>query len=158
MIDSVTKAQKLKNPGNAGNKSITAGMAGVSLSKPDSGNYLPPPKNDRLLGSLPNKKLSPEELKSFIAAIDKKLTALLNSEGVRLPPVEQLDAGTVCQSAIMDLLQGGGEEAAWLAIKAIEKAPGNILVLNNCGAILNGCGFQPVAIPVLETALQKSPE
>jgi tetratricopeptide (TPR) repeat protein len=158
MIDSMTKAQKIKNPGNVGNKSMTARIGGASLSKPDSASYLPPLKNDRLLGALPNKKLSPEELKSFVTAIDKKLTALLNSEGVRLPPIEQLDAGTVCQSAIMDLLQGGGEETAWLAIKAIEKAPGNILVLNNCGAILNGCGFQPVAIPVLETALQKSPE
>ena len=157
MIDSIAKLQNAKNPGSKTMPGSMPNISAASLSKPDTANYSPPPKNNQMLGSLPAQKLSTEELKSFVTNIDKKLTALLTSEGVQLPPVEQLDAGTVCQSAIMDLLQGGEEQAAWLAIKAVEKAPGNILVLNNCGAILNGCGFQPIAIPVLETALEKSP-
>ncbi len=110
-----------------------------------------------MLGALPSNKLSTQELKTFITGIDKKLTAQLSEEGVQLPSVDQLDAGIICQASIMGLVEGGGEKVAWLAIKAIEKAPGNILVLNNCGAILNSTGFQPVAIPVLETALVRSP-
>jgi len=168
MVDSLTRIQKDKlsgmNPGNNGISSMPRNAppprnaAALGISRPDDKlKYAPPPRNAGALGALPNKKLSVTELRSYITDIDKKLTALLQSEGVQLPNVEALDAGTLCQSSIMGLLQGGGEVIAWEAIKAIEKAPGNILVLENCGAILNGCGFQPIAIPVLETALERSP-
>ncbi len=158
MIDSVAKARKLNMPANKTTPVAMTGLTGgMPSSKTDSFKYSIPEKNAKMLGALPQKKLSADELKNFVSGIDKKLTALLQSEGMELPSVEQLDAGTVCQSAIMDLLQGGGEGCAWLAIKAVEKAPGNILVLNNCGAVLNGCGFQPVAVPILQTALDKSP-
>jgi len=39
----------------------------------------------------------------------------------------------------------------------VEKDPDDVVVLNNAGGVLNACGFQPVAIPVLQTALEKLP-
>ncbi|HTS45831.1 MAG TPA: tetratricopeptide repeat protein [Puia sp.] len=157
MLDSVAKARGIKSPDL---KSMTANMPstmGTSLSKPDSLKYSIPPRNEGALAAIPQKTLSKDDLKNFITGVDKRLTDILKNAGAQLPNVESYDAGTLCQGAIMNLLQGGGDETAWLAIKAIEKAPGNILVLNNCGAVLNGCGFQPVAVPVLQIALDKSP-
>ncbi|MFI5154179.1 MAG: tetratricopeptide repeat protein, partial [Chitinophagales bacterium] len=159
LIDSVAKTRVPQNAKANGTTAMGPRSMGAIASKPDTAyHYTPPARNDKMLGSLPQKTLSTDELKTFVSNIDKKYTEVLRTEGIQLPPVEQMDAGAICQAAILDLVQEGGELCAWMAIKAIEKAPGNILVLNNCGAILNGCGFQPVAIPVLETALQRSPE
>ncbi|HTQ27004.1 MAG TPA: tetratricopeptide repeat protein [Puia sp.] len=160
MADSIMKATKKNMSNNPGTTTTMPNMGGFGASmKPDTASYKPPPKNTALLGSVPQQKQTAEQLKSFINGIDKKLTAILVSEGVTIPNMDQYDAGTLCQSAIISLVEdvNGGEETALLALKAIEKAPGNVVLLNDCGAILNGCGFQPVAIPVLQTALDKSP-
>jgi tetratricopeptide (TPR) repeat protein len=154
MVDSVGKMQKSKLSSMSNNAEV---KHIASLSKPDTTSFRPPPRNAGILGALPQKNLSSNELRTFITTIDKRLTAILINEGVQLPPADQADAGTLCQASLMELLQGGSKKTGWLAIKAIEKSPDNVVLMNDCGAILNGCGMQPVAIPVLETALQKSP-
>ena len=102
MVDSLTRIQKDKlsgmNPGNNGISSMPRNAppprnaAALGISRPDDKlKYAPPPRNAGALGALPNKKLSVTELRSYITDIDKKLTALLQSEGVQLPNVEALD-------------------------------------------------------------------
>lgn len=155
------KAEKYADSMSRFSKDIPglAAMAGfMQKPQPDTAfNYEIPAKNQKWLSALPNKKLSATELKAFIDGIEKKYTALLVSSGIKLPDASSLDAGSASYSSSMLLLNGMSEQAAWMAIKAVQKAPGNILVLNNSGAVLNACGFQPVAVPVLETALEKSP-
>jgi tetratricopeptide (TPR) repeat protein len=120
--------------------------------------YKIPSRNGAILGALPGKTLSPVELKTYLEAIDKKYTALLAAARIELPDVSTASGDAICGASILSLMQGMSDQAAWLAIKAIEKSPDDILTLTNGGAILNACGFNPVAIPVLETALQKSPD
>jgi len=119
--------------------------------------YNLPTRSEKWIRAIPGKKLSAGELRAYLEAIDKKYTTLLQSRGVTLPDISGMNVGDISYSSGIVLLNGQSEQAAWLAIKAAQKAPGNILVLNNSGAVLNACGFQPVAVPVLETALEKSP-
>jgi tetratricopeptide (TPR) repeat protein len=116
-----------------------------------------PPRNERWLGAMPAKKLSATELKKYIDQIEIKFTAHLRNNGIKLPDITNLDAGSISYSSSLLLVKGLSDQAAWMAIKAVQKAPGNILVLNNSGAVLNACGFQPVSVPVLETALETAP-
>lgn len=131
----------------------------INTTLPDTLNqYAPPAKNERWLAAIPKKAFSAAELKIYLDTIDKKYTPLLLASGVKLPDVTSMNIGEISYSSAMFLLNGQHEVAAWLAIKAAAKSPGNILVMNNSGAILNACGFQPVAVPVLETVLEKFPD
>ena len=123
----------------------------------DSSSFALPRRNSKLLASLPQKAMTPVELESYLENIDKKYTSILVAQGTKLPDVSSLSGTDIGYASTLYLLDGSGYQAAWCAIKAVEKAPDDIVVLNNAGGILNACGFQPVAIPVLQTALDKSP-
>ena len=110
-----------------------------------------------MLSAIPSKSLTPPELKTYIETIEKKYTSLLLSGGSKLPDVSSLSAAGIVYASTLYLLDGSNFQAAWCALKAVEKAPDDIVILNNAGGVLNACGFQPVAIPVLQTALDKSP-
>ena len=127
------------------------------IPKDTSSGYKIPPRNERMLGAIPAKDLSPSELKLYLDGVEKKYTALLLEQGWKLPDVSSLSAGDISFASTLYLLDGASEYAAWCAFKAAEKDPENILILSNAGGVLNACGFQPVAIPVLQTALNKSP-
>ncbi|HMC87194.1 MAG TPA: hypothetical protein VKI61_16835, partial [Chitinophagaceae bacterium] len=100
MVDSVGKMQKSKLSSMSNNAEV---KHIASLSKPDTTSFRPPPRNAGMLGALPQKNLSSNELRTFITTIDKRLTAILINEGVQLPPVGQADAGTLCQASLMEL-------------------------------------------------------
>src|SRR6185295_4522463 len=123
----------------------------------DSSSFALPRRNSKFLASLPPKVMTPPELKSYLENIDKKYTAILVAQGNKLPDVSSFSVTDISYASTLYLLDGSSYQAAWCAIKAAEKAPDDIVVLNNAGGILNACGFQPVAIPVLQTALDKSP-
>jgi len=123
----------------------------------DSSSFTLPKKQSKILASLPKKTLTPGELKSYLENIDKKYTAILLAQGNKLPDISSFSVADISYASTLYLLDGSSYQAAWCAIKAAEKAPDDIVVLNNAGGILNACGFQPIAIPVLQTALDKSP-
>jgi len=127
------------------------------VPKDNSTGYKIPPRNEAMLAVVPVKTMTPAELKTYVEKIDKKFTSLLLSQGNKLPDVDTLTAGAVSSVSELYLLDGSNLQAAWCAFKAVEKKPDDVVILNNSGAVLNACGFQPVAIPVLETALKKSP-
>lgn len=123
----------------------------------DSSSFAIPAKKTNVLASLPKKTMTPGELKNYLENIDKKYTSILIAQGTKLPDVSSLSATSTGYASALYLLDGSNYQAAWCAIKAAEKDPDDISVLNNSGGVLNACGFQPVAIPVLQTALVKSP-
>jgi len=130
---------------------------GLNRRSFDSTSFTIPKKKTQILASLPKKTMTTGELKSYLENIDKKYTSLLVAQGTKLPDVSSLGATDIGYAATLYLLDGSSYQAAWCAIKAVEKEPDNVVVLNNAGGILNACGFQPVAIPVLQTALEKLP-
>jgi tetratricopeptide (TPR) repeat protein len=128
-----------------------------TVPRDTSSGYKLPPRNDAMLGAVPKKTLTSAELKSHLQKIDTTFTSLLLSQGNKLPDVSKLNATSTSTASTLYLLDGSSVQAAWCAIKAVEKSPNDIVILNNAGGVLNACGFQPVAIPVLQTALDKSP-
>jgi tetratricopeptide (TPR) repeat protein len=119
--------------------------------------YIIARRNAAMLRAVPSKSLTPPQLKTYIEPIEKKYASLLLSQGNKLPDVSSFSATSIVYASTLYLLDGSNFQAAWCALKAIEKAPDDIVTLNNAGGVLNACGFQPVAIPVLQTALDKSP-
>ena len=133
--------------------------APFAIAKPiDTGtSFKIPPRNEGMLGAIPSKKMTSVELQGYLENIEKKYTSLLISEGRKLPEVTTLSAADISDAATLYLLSGANDQAAWCAFKSVEKDPDDVVLLNNAGAVLNACGFQPVAIPILQNALDKLP-
>jgi tetratricopeptide (TPR) repeat protein len=135
---------------------FTSPLAAVSSNDTSSG-FKIPPRNTAALGAIPTQTMEAPELKAFIEQKEKNYTAILQSQATPLPNVDTMNAMATSYAATLYLLDGDSYQAAWCAFKAIEKNPEDVVVLNNAGGILNACGFQPAAVPVLQTALKKLP-
>ena len=64
------------------------------IPKDVSSGYKIPPRNERMLGAIPAKDLSPSELKLYLDSIEKKCTALLLEQGWKLPNLSSLSVAT----------------------------------------------------------------
>jgi tetratricopeptide (TPR) repeat protein len=152
------KDARAVNKDSINKAALDAARNGGRAPQPDDSSYFAlPAKRTKFLASLPKKTLTPGELKTYLENIDKKYTSILIAQGNKLPDISSFSVADISYASTLYLLDGSGYQAAWCAIKAAEKAPDDIVVLNNAGGVLNACGFQPVAIPVLQTALDKSP-
>ena len=110
---------------------------------------------------LPKRKISQQELITFLTAINTELKKKL--------PVEKVSAA----QKIITALKGDPEKSAITGVAAwYQNAPSDALLLltyaaskspddntlNNCGAIFNLCGLEDKAIPVLKYVLANQPD
>jgi predicted Zn-dependent protease len=119
-----------------------------------------PARKTALLTSLPKKNLSRQELISFLSLLYSDLKK-------KLPPAKvaaaeaiisrlNKNATKVSAAAVVGWYKNAPAEAALLITYAASQAPDDI-TLNNCGAILNLCGLEQKAVPVLKYALVNEP-
>jgi hypothetical protein len=134
-----------------------------TVSKNPQKNFVPatlPLRNNKLLNSLPKKILSRQELVSFLSLLytdlQNKLPAI-NSKAVQTI-ISQLNknAAQIAGTGIVAWYKNDPAEAALLLVYAASQSPEDN-TLNNCGAILNLCGLEEKAIPVLKYALANQP-
>lgn len=119
-----------------------------------------PARKTALLTALPKKNLSKQELTSFLTLLYSDLKKKLPSAKVAAAEaiISKLnkDASDVSAAAVVGWYKNAPAEAALLITYAASQAPDDI-TLNNCGAILNMCGLEQKAIPVLKYALVNEP-
>ena len=133
--------------------------SGVYKIKDDSSYYALPGKDTKALAKLPKEILSTAELKTYATYLYKKL-ALAFHTGYNTPLVNTVayTANTITNSSVLAAEAGYIDQAVLLSLKAIEKNPGNPIMLSNAGAIFKDAGLQIAAIVVLEAANRFEPD
>lgn len=130
----------------------------AGITKPDTRKL--PVKNNLLLSQLPKKKFSRQELVSFLNSLFADLQKKLPAEKVKAAQaiISQLnkDAAQIAGTGLLAWYKNAPSEAALLIVYAASQSPDDN-TLNNCGAILNLCGLEEKAIPVLKYALANQP-
>jgi tetratricopeptide (TPR) repeat protein len=151
--DSITRAAMSHTGGMPG--SMAYGGARI---RPDTNVARIPPKNTRTLGALPSKPPSAEALRQYAEALDKKLTpAFHQAFGTTLGNTDKYSPTTLSNASAIATEMGMLDQAILLALKAMERAPDNPVVLNNGGSVLHKGGLEVAAIPILEAAEQGDP-
>ena len=147
-MDSVGRKQKSDNAvilNNSGQDIITTKL---------------PLRNNTALNSLPKRVFSRQELLSFLTSLHSELENKLSPVKVKAAQViiSKLnnDASKIALVGIMAWYKNAPSEAALLLTYAATRSPDDI-TLNNCGAILNLCGLENKAIPILKYALANQP-
>jgi tetratricopeptide (TPR) repeat protein len=155
--DSIVRAARARSgnglSGNLG--SMASGGAGL---KPDTTTAKIPPKNNQVLGAMPSKPLSTAALKQYATDLDKRLTpACREAFGTSIGNTDKYSVLAISNASVLAAEMGMLDQAALLSLKAVERAPGNPLILSNAGSILHTGGLEIAAIPILEVAEQIDP-
>lgn len=137
----------------------TTNQAGTT--KNSSSSTAMPAKNIKLFNSLPKNKLSRQQLINFLSLLYTDLLKKLPAGKVKAAQsiISQLnkDAAKIAGTGILAWYQNAPEEAALLVVYAASQSPDDN-TLNNCGAILNLCGLEDKAIPILKYVLANDPQ
>lgn len=119
-----------------------------------------PLRNSIALNSLPKGVFSRQELLSFLTSLHSELKNKLSPVKVKAAQVIiaklNNDANKIALVGTMAWYKNAPSEAALLLTYAATKSPDDI-TLTNCGAILNLCGLENKAIPILKYALANQP-
>lgn len=119
-----------------------------------------PSFNKERFASLPKEPLNVETLASFIGTIKQKLQSGLPSsvvQTVKLVMTEaNNDAEAISRSAIGSWYNHYPQEALLLGVNAAVLNSTNNEILNTLSALLNLCGFEHKAIPILQLLNTKS--
>ncbi|MEO8404299.1 MAG: hypothetical protein ABI480_06880, partial [Chitinophagaceae bacterium] len=125
-------------------------------------NWKFPPKNAAKMAAIPKKVFTKTELLSFLndlyTQLSKKLPPGVAASVQSLANRYQNDANKMGMLAVSGWYTDHREEGLLLIIKAALTDPGNNLVLNNCGAILNMSGIEFKAAPLLRYLVQSNPD
>ncbi|MFI5133087.1 MAG: tetratricopeptide repeat protein [Chitinophagales bacterium] len=120
-----------------------------------------PARNDKLLNTIPRKNLSRQELINFLvalhSALEKKLPLIKVQAAQAIINKLNKDAAKIALAGSLAWYKSAPAEAVLLVTYAASISPDDN-TLNNCGAILNLCGLEEKAIPVLKYALVNQPE
>lgn len=148
-LDSLINSAKSKAAATA---SIAPGPGRAHL-RPDSLAWMLPPRNDGALAALPPRPPSVAEIRNYANALDRRLApALKNAFGTTVPNTDPYAVTTLDNAAAMGATMGILDQAVLIALKAVERDPGNPVALNNAGALLHEGGLNVAAISMLETA------
>ena len=138
-------------------KSIGNMPAGSKIKMPDTSASSLAAKNIKLLNSLPIRTFNKAELISYLHNLNTKLTEILRSSyGTDIKNIPGT-AVTKTGTSIAFWINGELEKSVLVALKGAEMNPDNVILLNNVGGILTGCGLGVNAIPILQYALEKQP-
>jgi tetratricopeptide (TPR) repeat protein len=165
MKEAQAKMEKMKNdPAIKETMKKVQGNTGTNIPLPgNNSKYVPgkfPSRNTALLNTLPKNIFTKQELLSFLISLHGVLLKKLNLENVKA--AQKIitnfhnDPAKIAEAAIIAWYKNAPAEAALLSTYAASKSPEEN-TLNNCGAILNLCGLEEKAIPILKYALQQEP-
>jgi len=152
----------MENLSNTLSKIPASSLSKASEDNKDEGPSGIPPKKTALLATLPKDNLSKTELVVFLTTLQSDLRKKTSPE--RLADVQKIisqldnEATQIAYSGVAAWYSNAPVQAALLSIYAASKSPGNYNTLNNCGAILNLCGQEHKAIPILNYVLVKYPD
>jgi tetratricopeptide (TPR) repeat protein len=156
MTDSIMKQAKSSGYPD---KTIPASFPGGLDSKPITDQKFPA-KKTALLASLPKRILSKQELMSSMAALhaelERKLPAVKVAAAQAIILKLNKNASKIADAGVVGWYKNAPAEAALLLTYAASQSPDDN-TLNNCGAVLNLCGLEQKAIPVLKYALVNEP-
>ncbi len=160
LTDSVAKNQKIRqNPDNSGMMAASLQAASSGSGKISAKKF--PPKNTVLLSSLPKRNLSKPELvshlKTLYADLSKKLPAAKAHSAQAVISRLNNDPAKISMCGVLSWYKNAPAEAALLTTYAASLSSDQD-ILNNCGAILNLCGLEQKAIPILKYALALDPK
>jgi tetratricopeptide (TPR) repeat protein len=131
-------------------KKMSPGIASTKL----------PAKNDRLINALPKQVLSRQQLITFLTILHTDLQKRLPADKVKSAKtiISKLNknAAQIALVGAIAWYKKAPSEAALLLTYAASQFPDDN-TLNNCGAILNLCGLEEKAIPLLKYALANQP-
>jgi tetratricopeptide (TPR) repeat protein len=142
--------------------------AGVSSSTQSKTSLIPskilskkfPERKTALLASLPKRTLTRQELVSFVTNLhndlEKKLPAAKVDNAKSIVTKLNKDAAKIATVGVIGWYKNAPAESALLLTYAATLSPDDN-TLNNCGAILNMCGLEDKAIPLLKYALADQP-
>ena len=156
--DQVSAAMK-NQQGNSNNASFASTADPGSYANVDNWKF--PAKNTLLLASLPKKILTKTELSTFLndsySIIVKKMEPGINASVQSLASKYANNITKMGESAVLGWYTDHKEEGLLLIMKAASLDPGNLLLLNNCAALLNMSGMEQIAIPILKYILDAQP-
>ncbi|MEO8405048.1 MAG: hypothetical protein ABI480_10645 [Chitinophagaceae bacterium] len=119
-----------------------------------------PARNDKLLATIPKKIFTKPELINFLSVLHNQLESKLSADKVAAAKETVLelnkDPMNISMAGCFAWYKSAPSEAALLITYAAAASPDDN-ILNNCGAILNLCGLEEKAIPVLKYALSHQP-
>lgn len=120
-----------------------------------------PVLNTQRLASMPKETLSAEALQAYLqdmsTRIDKSLPAAHKQSADAFIKEANGNALSISRGAVMAWYKNSPHLALALAVKSGVLAPADPEVLNTLGAILNLCGFEHRALPVLQYLNSQSP-
>ncbi len=120
-----------------------------------------PAKKTALLNALPKDDLNKAQLQTFLNTLYIDLTKKISAEKVANVKkiINQLenDATNIAYSGVAAWYNKAPAQAALLIVYAASKSQ-DANTLNNCGAIMNLCGHEEKAIPVLKYVLVTHPD
>ncbi|MBS1947041.1 MAG: hypothetical protein JST47_04665 [Bacteroidetes bacterium] len=119
-----------------------------------------PPKDPKVIASLPAKTLTKKELIVYIADMSSKLKdGMKKVDGEQPVDFSGYSANSLSNAAVMCWYTGQdvADRSLEFALDAATKDPGNIYVLNNLGAVLTLCAFPEKSIPILDYVNQQQP-
>ena len=113
-----------------------------------------PQMKTALLAALPKDNLSKTEFAGFLVTLHndlkKKLPTTKVAEVQKIINLLENDATKIAFAGVAAWYNKAPAVAALLITYAASKSPDNDNTLNNCGAILNLCGLEQKAIPILK--------
>src|SRR6185503_6632061 len=120
-----------------------------------------PPRKSALLDALPKDELSKVELQSFLNNLHNDLKKKLPEQFADVQKIVAAlknDAAQIAYTGVAAWYSKSPAQAALLLTYAASKSPADANTLNNCGAILNLCGKEEKAIPILKYVLVSHPD
>ena len=155
--------QAKKMSGQRANVPTTNDIKNIAVKpevlKPD--NRKLPERNNVLLGQLPKKTLTRNELATYLNTLDAQLNQKIKSTSAdsAKSTIKQLgnDGTKLSYAAIVAWYKNDVESAVMLASKAATLSLDNDAALSNCAAIFTMAGLENKAIPILKVLLQREP-
>ena len=146
-------------------KQVTNGMTisknkdtTFSINKPDTAAYALPPRNTKLLNSLPVRTFNKAELVSYLHNLYTKMKRVFEND-FKIN-IDEFPEGTAVEdgeNAVGFWIYSMPEVADLMAVHSVELDPDQPILLNNAGGILTCGGFAVYAIPILQYVLEKEP-
>ena len=131
------------------------------MAETDNSTVRIPERKTALLNALPKDELTKVELQNFLINLHNDLKKKLPEQFAdvqKIITVLKNDAAQIAYTGVSAWYSESPAQAALLLTYAASKSPGDANTLNNCGAILNLCGKEEKAIPILKYVLISHPD
>lgn len=119
--------------------------------------FIPRPKDQQRIQAIPDVALEQTAMLQYVAKLSKALEATI--EETYLAELRQMMRQTkpqeINQVALLAWYQQADQEAALLAMKAVQTMPDSAMAWNNLGGLLNMMHMEELAIPILKYGQRK---